>query len=190
MAYIDQVAILNDGTLQARIMVAARMFIQNVLKKETDTTPNRAARQAFGTNFALNESNYTNALVNLGIASGVTTASTDAQIDTAVAAVWDRLAGGDPYRSLVTIALAEVAVTIIGDPSLGGTVTDTAVQAAYAKEAQKVFRNLSGYTEDSAIGIGLKLAQASKDASTATLADVITAVKALMPGYVATAPAS
>lgn len=82
----------QNPTTQARVQMATAKAAQDIAASDP-ASANYAARTALATQVARSPQMYTVPFTNMLCAQGITSASTDAEISTMIAAVWDTMAG-------------------------------------------------------------------------------------------------
>lgn len=91
----DQYAEASAPALQSRVQMAVAKTAQNV-GTEDPATPNDAARKNLATNVSRAPTQYTQPFTTLIVAQGITSASSDADIENMVSACWNTMAGPVP----------------------------------------------------------------------------------------------
>lgn len=82
----------QNPTLQSRVQMAAAKAAQDIAASDP-ASPNYAARATLATNVSRSPALYTASFTTMLCAQGITSASTDVEISTMIAAVWDTMAG-------------------------------------------------------------------------------------------------
>ncbi|HJY24969.1 MAG TPA: hypothetical protein VJ649_04765 [Actinomycetes bacterium] len=88
----DQFAESTNPALQGRVQMAAAKAAQDISSEPTQT-PNHPMRVSLASQVARSPQMYTHSFTSMLCAQGITNDSTDAEISSMVAAVWDAIAG-------------------------------------------------------------------------------------------------
>lgn len=93
MSLQDQYTEAANPLTQQRVQMAAASTAQ-AIGSEAESTPNHANRAALGAAVSRNPHLYTEAFATMVCAEGITSASTDEEIEGMVSAVWNTMAEG------------------------------------------------------------------------------------------------
>jgi len=95
MTLQDQFAETTNPALQSRVQMATLSAAQ-AISSEAASTPNHQNRINLAQNVARSPDGFKVPFTNLLCAEGITSQSTDAEINNMVSAVWDTMAGPPP----------------------------------------------------------------------------------------------